>query len=85
MATDIRLNSLEYTQLTERITAPLRKARDVIIHQSLSDQFLLAFEAQVQENGRHILPPDAPVSNPHNSATPCSAYLRLKWLVGSWQ
>ena len=61
MVVDIRLNSLEYTQLRERVTTPLRKARDVIVHQSLSDQFLKAFEAQVQQNGRHILPPNTPV------------------------
>ena len=47
----------------EKITAPVRTARSVVIRQTLSEQFVLAFEAQVDRNPRYALPPGAPVSD----------------------
>lgn len=53
---DIRLNSYQYTQLHNRLTSPVRVARNVVIHQSLSDRFSAAFAEQVEQNGLYILP-----------------------------
>jgi hypothetical protein len=51
----IRLNSLDYSELKEKIHAPIVNARNVVIHQSLSDQFVKAFKEQVEQNQRfHI-------------------------------
>ena len=51
----VRLNSLDYSELREKIQAPIVNARNVVIHQSLSDQFVKAFKEQVEQNQRfHI-------------------------------
>jgi len=57
----LNLNSLEYTDLKDRISSPLRLARDVIVHQTLSERFLEAFKLQVSTNG-------APEVMPNNVA-----------------
>ena len=49
----IRLNSLDYSELREKIQAPIVNARNVIIHQSISDQFVKAFKEQVEQNERY--------------------------------
>lgn len=46
----IRLNSTDYGDLREKLQAPIRNARNVVIHQSLSDKFLEAFKEQVSHN-----------------------------------
>ena len=48
----IRLNSFEYKEFTEKLNRPIREACDVIIKQSLPDQFLDAFRQQISENIR---------------------------------
>ncbi len=50
---DIRLNSLQYSQLKDKLQAPIRTARTVVIQQSLSDQFISAFREQVHTNGTY--------------------------------
>lgn len=46
----IRLNSTDYGDLREKLQAPVRNARNVVIHQSLSDKFIEAFKEQVSQN-----------------------------------
>ena len=62
LSTGIRLNSLQYGQLRDKLLAPIRTARNVVIHQSLSDRFTAAFTEQVEMNGTYELPPGSPVS-----------------------
>ena len=52
----IRLNSAEYGDLREKLQAPIRNARNVVIHQSLSDRFVQAFRDQVEQNVTYKLP-----------------------------
>ena len=61
--TDIRLNSLQYSELTERLLSPIRVAQSVIIHQSIADRFTVAFRDQVNRNGTYTQPAGAPVSH----------------------
>ncbi|XP_033756751.1 E3 ubiquitin-protein ligase TM129-like [Pecten maximus] len=53
----IRLNSLEYRDLKDKLQAPVRNARDVVIQQSLSDKFLDAFKQQITDNVDFHPPP----------------------------
>ncbi|XP_060565475.1 E3 ubiquitin-protein ligase TM129-like [Ruditapes philippinarum] len=53
----LRLNSLDYRDLKEKLQAPVRNARCIVIRQSLSEQFLQAFAEQVSLNPVFI-PPD---------------------------
>ena len=57
---------MQYSQLREKIQNPIRAARSIVIHQSLSDRFITAFTEQVQRNGVYRIPPGSPV---HNSTT----------------
>ena len=60
----LNLNSLEYTDLKDRISSPLRLARDVIVHQSMSERFLEAFKEQVRTNGApEVMPNNVAVSS----------------------
>ncbi|CAG5122495.1 unnamed protein product [Candidula unifasciata] len=54
----IRLNSLELGDLKEKLQAPIRNARNIVIHQSLSDRFLKAFREFVEENPVYIPSPN---------------------------
>ncbi|KAL5022318.1 hypothetical protein ScPMuIL_001473 [Solemya velum] len=54
----IRLNSLEYGELREKLQAPVRNARNIVVRQSLSDQFFHAFQEQVQQNQVFRPPPN---------------------------
>lgn len=63
VAVDVRLNSLQYTSLCDRLMSPIRTARDVVIHQSLGDRFAAAFAEQVHRNGVYRLPLNGPVSS----------------------
>ncbi len=58
----MRLNSLQYSNLCDRLMSPIRTARDVVIHQSLGDRFVAAFAEQVDRNGVYKLPDHSPVS-----------------------
>lgn len=60
---DIRLNSYQYSQLRDRLLSPVRIARNVVIHQSLTDRFAAAFAEQVERNGIYTLPQDSTVSS----------------------
>lgn len=51
----IRLNSTDYGDLREKLQAPIRNARNVVIHQSLSDKFIEAFKEQVAQNDAYHL------------------------------
>ena len=44
---------MDYSELKEKIQAPIVNARNVVIHQSLSDQFVKAFKDQVMQNERY--------------------------------
>ena len=52
---------MQYSQLREKIQNPIRAARSIVIHQSLSDRFIAAFTEQVQRNGVYRIPPGSPV------------------------
>ena len=51
-----RLNALEYKDLKDKLTTPIVNARNIVIKQSLSDQFLDAFRHQVNLNQVFHLP-----------------------------
>ncbi|CAL1539664.1 unnamed protein product [Lymnaea stagnalis] len=53
----IRLNSLELGDLKEKLQAPIRNARNIVIHQSLSDRFLMEFKEVVENNPKYTAPP----------------------------
>ena len=57
----IRLNSMDYAELKEKIQNPIINARNVVIHQSLSDQFVKAFKEQVEQNQRYHIDRSAEV------------------------
>ena len=61
----IRLNSLQYSELRDKLQAPIRTARNIVIQQSLSDRFAAAFLDQVRRNGIYSLPPGSPVGSSH--------------------
>jgi len=46
----IRLNSLEYSDLKDKLHRPVLNQRDIIIHQTLSEKFLVVFKQCVEEN-----------------------------------
>lgn len=46
----LRLNALEYRELKDKLQAPVRNARDIVVIQSLSEQFLQAFADQIAQN-----------------------------------
>ena len=48
---DLHVNAMEYKDMKDRLNAPIRNARDIVINQSLSDLFLNAFREQVEANG----------------------------------
>lgn len=53
---------MQYSQLHDKIQNPIRTARNVVIHQSLSDRFFSTFTEQVQRNGTYRIPPGSPVN-----------------------
>ncbi|XP_037577326.1 E3 ubiquitin-protein ligase TM129 [Dermacentor silvarum] len=52
----IRVNSMEYNDLKEKLQAPLDNVRNIVIHRSLSDRFTDAFRSHVEQNARYRLP-----------------------------
>lgn len=52
----LHLNALEYSELKDRLNAPIRNVRSVVIQQTISDRFLEAFKQQVSHNGTIEIP-----------------------------
>lgn len=53
---NLNLHSFEYNDLKDRLSSPIRNARDIVIHQSISDRFIKEFKAQVSLNGAVEVP-----------------------------
>lgn len=51
-----RLMSTEYSELREKLHAPMRNATNVVIHQTISELFLDTFKAQAELNQPYMLP-----------------------------
>ena len=51
----IRLNSLEYKEFNEKLHRPVIEACDIVIKQSLPEQFLDAFREQINQNEMYQL------------------------------
>ena len=47
----INLNSMDFQEMKDRLRSPLLHARNIVIHQSLSDRFVEAFREEVGRNG----------------------------------
>lgn len=60
---DIRVNSQEYNDLRDKLQAPLENARNVVVHRTLSDRFLEAFRAIVEQNSKYPVPPDIEIDS----------------------
>ncbi|XP_046571270.1 E3 ubiquitin-protein ligase TM129-like [Haliotis rubra] len=58
---NVRLNATEFGDLKEKLQSPVRNARNIVIKQSLSDQFLDAFRQQVHRNPPFTPPPSMEV------------------------
>lgn len=54
----IRLNSLEYKDFTEKLQNPVQHACDVVIKQSLPEQFLDSFRRQLSLNAKYTMKRD---------------------------
>ena len=54
----IRLNSLDFTALRDRLTSPINNARAVLVHSSVADRFVDVFLQQVDLNPPYVLPPN---------------------------
>lgn len=52
----ISVNSTEYSELREKLHAPIRSSANVVIHQTISELFLDTFRAQVELNPTYTLP-----------------------------
>ncbi|KAK3095449.1 hypothetical protein FSP39_014806 [Pinctada imbricata] len=52
----IRLNAFEFRDLKDKLSSPVRNARNIVIKQSLSDQFLEAFRQHISSNTVFRLP-----------------------------
>ena len=48
---------MEFGDLKEKLQAPVRNARNIVIHQSVTDMFLKAFIEQVDKNPLFSPPP----------------------------
>ena len=51
-----RLNALEFRELKDKLQATVRNARNIVVIQSLSEQFLQAFAEQINHNPVFHLP-----------------------------
>lgn len=79
----IRLNSTDYGDLREKLQAPIRNARNVVIHQSLSDKFIEAFKEQVSQNTRYQLNEGEEDPEPCIACMQVQANVKLQKLCGS--
>ena len=59
----VRMKSSDYSHLREKLSSPLTVARNVVIRQTLTDQFLTAFTEQMNVNGTYRIPAGSPVRN----------------------
>ncbi|KAJ8026378.1 hypothetical protein HOLleu_34202 [Holothuria leucospilota] len=57
---DIRLNSIDYKDLKDKVSSPVLNARNVVIQQSMTERFLIAFRQQVDSNPTYSLPEGSP-------------------------
>lgn len=57
---EIRLNSVDYKDLKDKVASPLINARNVVIQQSITERFILAFRHQVDANPMYSLPEGSP-------------------------
>ncbi|XP_052773818.1 E3 ubiquitin-protein ligase TM129-like [Mya arenaria] len=57
----LRLNALDYKDLKEKLQSPVRNARNIVIRQTLSEQFLHAFAEQISLNPVFHPPPSMEV------------------------
>ena len=48
---------MEFGDLKEKLHGPVRNARNIVIHQSMSDLFLKEFKEQVAANPQYSPPP----------------------------
>jgi len=53
-----RLNALDYRELKDKLQTTVRNARNIVIRQTLSEQFLQAFAEQVTVNLPFHPPPE---------------------------
>lgn len=56
-----RLNSIDYKDLKDKVSSPVLNARNVVIQQSMTERFLVAFRQQVDSNPTYSLPEGSPV------------------------
>ncbi|ESN98640.1 hypothetical protein HELRODRAFT_106891 [Helobdella robusta] len=59
----IRLIATEYNDLKDKLQSPILNLRNIVIQQSLSDQFVEAFKYEVNRNPRYRLPRNMEVEN----------------------
>jgi E3 ubiquitin-protein ligase TM129 len=52
----LRLNTMDFDEIKQRITSPLQQAQNVVIHQSLDDRFIAAFQEYISNNPHFTLP-----------------------------
>lgn len=81
----VRLKAHDYSSLREKLTSPIRVARQVVIHQSLSDRFLQAFDEQVTANGLYRLPVGSPPLEPCLGCSQKMPEVKLQKTCGSEQ
>ncbi|KAG1650748.1 Transmembrane protein 129 [Nymphon striatum] len=55
----IRLNSLHYGDLREKLQQPISNPKNIIVHQTLSDKFIDVFKSQVDQNSKYKMPADS--------------------------
>ncbi|XP_070540927.1 E3 ubiquitin-protein ligase TM129-like [Ptychodera flava] len=76
----VRLNSIEYNDLKDKLSAPIRNVRNILIHQSLTDKFLETFRDQVQLNPVYHLPSNAVDLDPCIGCMQSTANIKLQKL-----
>lgn len=54
----LRLNSFEYKEFNDKLQRPVIEACDIVIRQSLPEQFLEAFREQIAQNASHRAEPE---------------------------
>uniref|UniRef100_A0A8D0HJR7 Transmembrane protein 129, E3 ubiquitin ligase n=1 Tax=Sphenodon punctatus TaxID=8508 RepID=A0A8D0HJR7_SPHPU len=67
----LRLNSAEYGELREKLSAPIHHAANIVIHQSLSDLFLGTFTSLVESNPPYSVPS-------HQELEPCIGCMQTR-------
>lgn len=52
----IRLNSLDYSTLRDRLIRPINNARAVLVHSSMAERFVDVFLKQIDLNPPYVMP-----------------------------